>query len=367
MAHRRPHINRWRNVCGRPLAMGKGGMLEKRTTVIRGLPVAGTRGAGTAAKRPTIPRRSTASRPPGTKSPVARRGPFLARCRRSARHGTSASRSSVSGGGGRGVRGVRAGATSARAGAEGPCADPRGHERRRHQPSEDEDVTGREAPPGAERGFVPSARSAAVFAACGAGEGPVPARRLAPSSPACAAGTDSPRGGIFLRSPMAVMDSVRHPRARGPAAGGRAKRERGARETRSPGAGEPRPGRRRRVPPGNSRVGGASRARNHPRDTPWDGAPKGDCEWFAGANGACPRVRSVRRSGPGRINSGKPTACRAIQVPWGGSAWSGLARDNCCYREPNWQFCRFRRAAPRPPGRVAAILGSCEPRFNRLD
>ena len=65
---------------------GKGGMLEKRRNVIRGLAVAGMRRTGTAAKRPTLTHRSIASVPHGTKGVLARRDRRRASCAIRAAH-----------------------------------------------------------------------------------------------------------------------------------------------------------------------------------------------------------------------------------------------------------------------------------------
>lgn len=197
-------------------------------------------------------------------------------------------------------------------------------------------------------------------------------QRLPRAGTACGAGMNSPRDGIFLRSPMAVMDSVRPTGVRGSGAGGRAMRERGARVRRPDRAGRPRQGRRRRGPAGDSgaraeSVGSASRSPERPRETAWGRAPKGGCGRRAGGNGGPGRARCVRRGGRGSISPEKPIGCRAIQVLRNAPARGRLARDNYCYQEPIRQFHRFRRAAPRPPNRAPTILGSRESNFNPLD
>ena len=231
---------------------------------------------------------------------------------------------------------------------------------------------------GAAPGLVHAAQLRA-HGAGGSGDGlasqrsdcPAPStRRLAPAWSACAAGMDSPCGSIFLRSRMAVMDSLRHASIGGPAAGGRTMKGREARNARSCGTLWPRPG--REGPAGHSTagaetVGRAPRDGERPCDGAWCGAAKRGRGRLAG--------RRERPGGASRATRGalqetkrpKTTGYGGPQALRDGSGRYRLARDNCCYREPTCQIRCLRPLARRPPGLDPAILSRAASRFNPLD
>ena len=143
---------------------------------------------------------------------------------------------------------------------------------------------------------------------------------------------------------------VRRGTTRGGAGGG-IMTERGARETRTlPRAG---PGARRKGSPGRSRMraaagGGASRYRNPRGGTAWRGRSEGGrARRIGGEAGRCPGG-GAGRGAPRAKKRVETAACGTIEAPREGSVRGRLARDNCCYREPNCRFQRCRPTTRRP-------------------
>ena len=79
----------------------------------------------------------------------------------------------------------------------------------------------------------------------------------------------------------------------------------------------------------------ALRHRNRPGEGAWSRAPERGAEELAGATRAAGAVRCAGGSGPEAITLGITSACSGIRALRDGSVRSRLARDNCCYREPN--------------------------------
>lgn len=190
-------------------------------------------------------------------------------------------------------------------------------------------------------------------------------RRLGPRSgrrppAACVTGMNSVRTGIFFSLGMGV-EWLRNAATEGSAAGGGTMRVPGAGEARSFRAAGRGRARRRRGSAGCSparaaAAASAAVARRRPRETAWRRAP----EW-----GAARRVRCGEGAGGARCvpkgprGPNHPAIARIRstgQVPPGGSGRWRLARDNCCYQEPNHRLNPFRPVPGKPPGRVSASV-----------